>query len=153
MARLSRLVAGGLGLGWVPPAPGTAASLAATLVGARMPRGWLAVLALLATVGGGIAVRRAVPERDADPGWVVVDEVAGQWIALLGSLPCSTAGAAAAFVLFRLLDVTKRGPVGWAERRGGAFGVMADDVIAGALAAGLLAAARQATPGWRGWRW
>ena len=153
MARLSRLVAAGFGLGWMSFASGTAASLAATLSGARVPRGRLAVLAVLATAGGWLAVRRAAPEPDADPGWVVVDEVAGQWIALLGS-PCgSTPGAAAAFVLFRVLDIAKRGPVGWAERRGGAFGVMADDVVAGAIAAGLLAAARQTTPGWRGWRW
>jgi len=153
MARLSRLVAGGLGLGWVPVASGTAASLAATLVGARVSRGQLTALALLATAGGWLVVRRAVPERDADPGWVVVDEVAGQWIALLGAPHGSVAGAAAAFALFRLFDIAKPGPVGWADRRGGAFGVMADDVIAGALAAGLLATARQATPGWRGWRW
>ncbi len=122
-------------------------------MGARAPRGPLAALAVLATAGGWLAVRRAVPEPDADPGWVVVDEVAGQWIALLGSPSGSTVGAAAAFALFRLLDITKVGPVGWAERRGGAFGVMADDVVAGALAAVLVAAARQARPGWRGWRW
>ena len=150
MARLSRLVAAGFGLGWMSFASGTAASLAATLVGARMPRGRLAAFAALATAGGWVAVRRAVPEPDADPGWVVVDEVAGQWIALLGSPRGSTVGAAVAFALFRVLDITKRGPVGWAERRGGAFGVMADDVVAGVLAAGVLAAARRATPGWRG---
>jgi phosphatidylglycerophosphatase A len=148
MARLSRLVAAGLGLGWAPVASGTVASLAAALAGASVPRGRLAALALLATVGGGFAVRRAVPERDADPGWVVVDEVAGQWIALLAVPRGSITGAAAAFALFRLFDIAKPGPVGWADRRGGAFGVMADDVIAGALAAGLLAAL-----GRRGWRW
>lgn len=153
MARLSRLAAAGFGLGWVPVASGTAASLAATLMGAGVARGRLAALALLATAGGWLVVRRAVPERDADPGWVVMDELAGQWIALLGAPRGSVAGAAAAFVLFRYLDIAKPGPVGWADRRGGAFGVMADDVIAGALAAGLLAAARRATPGWRGWRW
>ncbi len=153
MARLSRLVAAGFGLGWVPVTPGTAGALAATLVGARVPRGWLAALAVLATAGGWLVVRRAVPERDADPGWVVVDEIAGQWIALLAAPRGSVVGAAAAFTLFRLFDIVKRGPVGWADRRGGTFGVMADDVIAGALAAGMLAAARQATPGWKGWRW
>ena len=153
MARLSRLVAAGFGLGWLSVGSGTAASLAATVVGARAPRGLLAALAVVATVGGWLAVRRAVPERDADPGWVVVDEIAGQWVALLGSPSGSTMGAAASFALFRLFDITKIGPVGWVERRGGAFGVMADDVVAGALAAALIAAARQARLGWRGWRW
>jgi phosphatidylglycerophosphatase A len=44
-------------------------------------------------------------------------------------------GWVAAFVLFRLFDITKPGPVGWADRRGDALGVMLDDVIAGVFAA------------------
>jgi phosphatidylglycerophosphatase A len=45
------------------------------------------------------------------------------------------------FVTFRVLDVWKPGPVGWAERRfGGGLGVMLDDLVAGALGALLLAA-------------
>ena len=140
---LSRLVAAGLGLGWAPIAPGTAASLAAVVVCAGVRRGRLAWLAVAVTGLGWAAVRRAVPDRDADPGWVVVDEVAGQWIALLAVPPGSAAGAAAAFTVFRVLDIAKPGPVGWADRRGGAFGVMADDVVAGALAAGLIAAVRR----------
>ncbi len=153
MARLSRLVAAGFGLGWMSFASGTAASLAATVAGARAPRGAARGLAILATAGGWLAVRRAVPEPDADPSWVVIDEVAGQWVSLLGAPRGSTVGAAAAFALFRLLDITKIGPVGWAERRGGAFGVMADDLVAGALAAALIAAAWRTAPGWKGWRW
>ena len=46
------------------------------------------------------------------------------------------------FALFRLFDITKPGPIGWADRQGGAFGIMADDVLAGLAAALLLAAAR-----------
>jgi phosphatidylglycerophosphatase A len=45
-----------------------------------------------------------------------------------------------AFVAFRLFDILKPGPVGWADRQEGAFGVMADDVIAGWLAAMVVAA-------------
>lgn len=150
-AEVSRLVAAGFGLGYAPHAPGTVASFAAAVVGARVPRGRLAVLAAIAGVGGWIAVRR-VPEGEADPGWIVVDEVAGQWLALLATPPESTMGAVAAFALFRLFDGYKIGPVGWADRRGGMVGVMLDDVVAGAMAAGLLAAARRAVPGWRGWR-
>ena len=44
-------------------------------------------------------------------------------------------GWIAAFVLFRLFDIWKPGPVGWADRRGDALGVMLDDVIAGVMAA------------------
>jgi len=151
MARLSRLVAAGFGLGYAPLAPGTVASLAAAIAGARVPRDRLAALAAIAAIGGWMAVRR-VPEGDADPGWIVVDELAGQWLALLGTPPESTLGAVAAFGLFRVLDAGKIGPVGWADRRGGMAGVMLDDILAGAIAAGLLAAARRVTPGWRGWR-
>jgi phosphatidylglycerophosphatase A len=43
-----------------------------------------------------------------------------------------------AFVIFRLLDITKPGPIGWADRQHGAAGVMADDVIAGGITAGIL---------------
>ena len=53
----------------------------------------------------------------------------------------------AAFVLFRLFDIVKPGPVGWADRKGGAAGIMADDLIAGAIAAGILWAVRGRWPG------
>ncbi len=153
---MSRVVASVLGVGYVPVAGGTIASLVATIAGSGLlvlGRGWLAGGALAATAGGWAAVRRAVPDRSADPSWVVVDEIAGQWIALLAAPPRSLSGAALAFLLFRLLDVSKLGPVGWADRQHGAFGVMADDVIAGTMAGALLAVVRVATPGWGGWRW
>jgi phosphatidylglycerophosphatase A len=51
-------------------------------------------------------------------------------------------GLLAAFLLFRLFDIFKPGPVGWADRRHGAVGVMADDVIAGAIAAVILSLVR-----------
>ena len=50
----------------------------------------------------------------------------------------SAVGLLAAFFIFRLLDVTKPGPIGWADRREGAAGIMADDVIAGAITAGIV---------------
>ena len=43
-----------------------------------------------------------------------------------------------AFIGFRLFDITKIGPIGWADRRGDALGVMLDDVIAGLFAAVLV---------------
>lgn len=78
-----------------------------------------------------------------DASEVVIDEVAGQWTALL-ALPIAGAGlslqaAAAAFVLFRLFDIWKPGPIGWADRRlGGGLGVMVDDVLAGIAAGAVL---------------
>jgi phosphatidylglycerophosphatase A len=77
---------------------------------------------------------------------IVIDEVVGQWLALapLLWLPGWRFGLDAAglvplvtgFVAFRVLDVWKPGPVGWAERRfSGGLGVMLDDLVAGALGA------------------
>ncbi len=86
---------------------------------------------------------RAVGAGAADPGWIVIDEFAGQWIAMLplsafAHSPVAFSGLAASFALFRLFDIAKPGPVGWADRRHDAVGVMADDVIAGAIAAAIL---------------
>jgi phosphatidylglycerophosphatase A len=145
--RLYRFIAAGFGTGYVPLAAGTVASAAAVITGVAMTSvsPWLLVCAaLLASVGGYAAVQRA--NIQGDPGWVVIDEFAGQWITLIG-LPHPTATSALiAFLLFRILDITKLGPIGWADRQHGAFGIMTDDIIAGVASALLLAAARVA--GW-----
>ena len=146
---MSRMVASFGGVGFCPAAPGTAGSAVAVLVGAGLMQGgpWvLPLAAVLATVLGLLAIPRAVTDRNADPGWVVIDEVAGQWVAMLGLGGVSPAGLLAAFVGFRILDIWKPGPVGWADRRHGAFGIMADDVIAGATVALLLLFARWIAP-------
>lgn len=144
----ARLIASGLGTGCVPVAGGTLASAVATLIGAGLML-WtpytLPLAALLATFGGLWSVRAARVE--GDPGWVVVDEFAGQWIAMLGLARVTPLGLLAAFLLFRFLDISKLGPVGWADRQHGAVGVMADDVIAGGIAAGILWAVRSRWPG------
>lgn len=136
---LARFVAAGFGSGYAPVAAGTAGSLAALLVGAAL-LAWspwaLAAAALFATFGGYVAVEHARVE--GDPGWVVIDEFAGQWITLLALAKPTILGLLIAFVLFRFFDITKLGPVGWADRKHGSFGIMADDVIAGIVAAILL---------------
>ncbi len=137
--RLARLVASGLGSGRLQPAPGTWGSLAALVAGVALMQGppWLLPLCAVLVVPAGLwAIPRA--GVTGDPPWVVVDEVAGQWLALLGLGAVSPGGLLAAFALFRLLDVLKPGPIGWADRREGALGVMADDVIAGVAVALLL---------------
>ena len=65
-------------------------------------------------------------------------KVPGMWIAMLGLARPGWIGLALAFMLFRLLDITKPGPVGWADRQAGAGGIMGDDVIAGVIAAVIL---------------
>lgn len=138
-------------VGLIPGPKGTWGSLAALPLGYLLHRFGGFPLLAAATVfvyllGFWAVLVEVVDARDLDPGHVVVDEVAGQWIALWPlSLGMWLAGAPAGlfpwpgwvfgFVLFRLFDVTKVGPVGWADRREGAQGVMLDDAIAGVLAA------------------
>ena len=146
---LARFVAAGFGTGYAPLAAGTVASAAAALVGAGLL--WLSPLALvlatlLASFGGYLAVEQAGVE--GDPGWVVIDEFAGQWITLLALPRPTMTGVILAFFLFRFFDVSKLGPVGWADRRHGAFGIMADDVIAGIIALAVLLLIRLSRPAW-----
>ena len=125
------------------PTARTIASAAAVLLGAGL-LAWspwaLAIAALAATLGGVWAI--AAADAGDDPGWVVIDEVAGQWITLLALPRPAPFWLLAAFLLFRVLDIAKPGPIGWADRQHGPLGVMADDVIAGAIGAALLLAAR-----------
>lgn len=151
--RLPVLIASGLGSGFSRLAPGTFGSLAALLPGILLSS-HPAVLAaaILAVCAAGLwAIPRAT--GGADHGWVVVDEVAGQWITLLGVPPLRVpaAGGAllhqlawivAAFVTFRLLDITKPGLIGALDRRHDALGVMGDDILAGLLGAVLLGVLR-----------
>ncbi len=146
--RAARLIAGFFGCGRAPVAPGTVGSLAALVLGyglMQLPPFALTGGILLASLGGLWAVQAS--RVDGDPAWVVIDEVAGQWVALLGLARPTIAGLAAAFLVFRLLDVAKPGPVGWADRQPGAAGIMADDLLAGALAAAILWAAQSRWPG------
>ncbi len=143
---LARLVASACGCGRFPVAPGTFASFIAAALGApllSLPFA-LPIAILLAMIAGERAIRSL--RIESDPSWVVIDEVAGQWIALLGLAQASLPGLAAAFVIFRVLDVVKPGPIGWADRQSGATGIMADDIIAGALTAGIVWALRTEWP-------
>lgn len=147
--RAAGLIAEGFGLGRLGPAPGTLASAAALVPGglllafAPLALPW-AVLA--ASLAGLWAIAR-LGVAAADPPAVVIDEVAGQWLALLALPGPSWRGILAAFLLFRFLDIVKPGPIGWADRQKTPAGVMGDDLAAGALAAGVLWAAGQRWPG------
>ncbi|WP_043363834.1 phosphatidylglycerophosphatase A [Belnapia sp. F-4-1] len=135
------------GIGLLRPAPGSWGS-ALVLPLALLGPAWCLALALLLTLLGLWAIDRLLAtDRQADPGWVVIDEAAGQLLAL-AALPSAPTGwgIILAFLLFRLFDVTKPGPVGWADRKHGPFGIMLDDVVAGAMAAALLLLLRFAWP-------
>jgi phosphatidylglycerophosphatase A len=135
------------GAGYGKPGPGTWGSVAALLLWAAYA--WLAhpapaALLLALAIGIAIALVLGVPaativERQSgrtDPGFVVIDEVIGQWIALLGS-PADWRHGLIALVLFRLFDITKPFPVRRLERLPGGWGIVFDDVAAGLYALGV----------------
>lgn len=131
-------------------------SAVALLIGAgllRTPRPtWALGLATALAAGVGLwsvrgAARAGELDAAGDPGWVVIDEFAGQWLAMLPLAHPSLAGCAAAFALFRLFDIAKPGPVGWLDRQRGAWAIIGDDMVAGAIAACCIGAARWALPG------
>lgn len=136
------------GVGRLNPAPGTRGSLVVLPVALLGPLAAL-MLALLVTLIGFYAVREVLRDTpNQDPGWIVVDEAAGMLIALAGlSLGASIWGVLIAFGLFRIFDILKPWPISWADQQKGAFGVMLDDIVAGALAALALILARPLLPG------
>ncbi|MFN9095823.1 MAG: phosphatidylglycerophosphatase A [Alphaproteobacteria bacterium] len=136
------------GIGRLKPAPGTWGSLVILPAALLGPVAALS-LAILVTIIGFYAVRevlRNAPEQD--PGWIVVDEAAGMLLALAGlSAAAGIWGVLIAFGLFRVFDIFKPWPISWADQQKGAFGVMLDDIVAGALVAAALMLARPLLPG------
>ncbi len=152
-SRVTTLVATWFGVGLLPAAPGTWGSLAAIpFAHAIVMIGGVAGLvgfALAVTLIGVHAAGETARLRGiGDPPEVVVDEVAGQSIALLPVYALVPPGATlvrlgaviGAFALFRALDVWKPGPIGALERLPGGWGVMMDDILAGAVAGALAGA-------------
>jgi phosphatidylglycerophosphatase A len=134
------VLATGFGIGLLPGPAGTWGSLAALPGAALVAWLWgsigLAVAAALVFALGCWAAGAAARSSGIlDPGFIVIDEVAGQFVALLPA-PLDPLGFAAGFALFRLFDITKPFPAGWADRRiHGGFGIMLDDIAAGGYAA------------------
>jgi phosphatidylglycerophosphatase A len=133
---LSKLIASGFGSGYSPKAPGTAGSVAASLVwyffipSSGVSINYQIVSTVCVCVLGTIATARSIKNgQDKDPQWIVIDEWAGIFISSIGAL--SIQQCVIAFLFFRLFDITKPWLVGKAERLPGAYGIMADDIVAG----------------------
>ena len=138
------------GAGLLKPGPGTYGSIAAVLL-------WFAaahalhptplaltigtIIAAIAVTLIGIPAATIVARESGreDPGHVVIDEVAGQLIALI-AIPADWQHAALSLLLFRLFDILKPPPIRQLERLPEGTGIMLDDVAAGlfALAIALL---------------
>ena len=138
------------GVGHLRPAPGTWGSLAGLVLGWALASitGWIGLLigtVIVFYVGRWATEMITRGTDNHDPSEVVVDEVAGQWVALLpvviGASMSNSAlldlwpGWIAAFALFRLFDIRKPWIVGHYDRMDTPHGVMMDDICAGAMAA------------------
>jgi len=134
------------GVGYAPIAPGTFGSALGVglfaVLSALHPLLFALTTAALLALGTWAADRAELFFGVKDDGRIVIDEVVGQLIALSPLLFFANLGGThllallgAGFLLFRLFDIWKPGPVAWAENRfAGGAGVMLDDVAAGALA-------------------
>ncbi|HOS97174.1 MAG TPA: phosphatidylglycerophosphatase A [Deltaproteobacteria bacterium] len=137
----ARPIATFFGAGLFPRAPGTFATLAAIPLYLVLRK--LSLPLYLATVGkifitGAMAAGEMENEWGHDPSRVVIDEVCGLLVSLV-SRPSGVKEIALGTALFRLFDILKPPPVGTLDRRlKGGFGIMADDVAAGIMAAGVL---------------
>jgi phosphatidylglycerophosphatase A len=144
--RVDALLSTGFGVGYLPKAPGTWGSLAA------LPFAWViaesggatallaatAAVLLLGVWASGSFARRTGRK---DPGIIIIDEVAGQWLTL-AFVPADPYYYLAGFLLFRIADIVKPWPASWADRKlDGGIGVMLDDIFAGVYAAVMLFAA------------
>jgi phosphatidylglycerophosphatase A len=140
------------GIGLIKPAPGTWGSLVALPLGYGIGStfGSLGLAAASVLVFGLGAWAAGVYEKQSgshDPGEVVIDEVAGQWVAMLPVIYFGLGwlGVGLAFVLFRLFDIWKPGPIRQLDQSfPGGIGTMIDDVAAGIVAAALLFLAAKA---------
>ena len=139
--KLALLIAWALGVGKSPYAPGSAGSLLAALLAPwcfyPLDFWWrVGLLVVLFIVGAWAGGRAARILNKKDPAEVVIDEVVGQWLAILWLPVFIWWQLALAFVLFRLFDITKP----WIIRKSenwlpGGWGIMLDDVLAGGAAA------------------
>jgi phosphatidylglycerophosphatase A len=124
------------GVGRAPVAPGTVASALTALVLWLVPFSvvGLALLVVAVTAAGTWAAEHAARALGAkDPGVIVIDEVAGMALSVLG-LPLTAPVLLVAFVFFRVFDVVKPFPAGRSQALRGGAGVMVDDLIAGLYA-------------------
>ncbi|MFZ5765251.1 MAG: phosphatidylglycerophosphatase A [Thermodesulfobacteriota bacterium] len=135
MDRLIMLIATGCYSGYLPTMPGTWGTLVAFplhFLLLRLPATLylpaLGLIFLLAVFTAGSAEKIV---NHSDPGIIVIDEIIGMLVGLIG-VPWKAAPLFCAFVLFRLFDIIKPFPVGWVDTRlHGGLGIVLDDVVAG----------------------
>jgi len=121
------------GIGYLPLISGTYASIAGLLIFiliGNMTAGYVLVTALVLGLGFAVCTKAERVFNQKDSRRIVIDEVSGMLVALL-FLPHDLKIAVLAFVIFRILDITKPYPANKLERLSGSLGVMLDDIMAG----------------------
>ena len=146
LERASIIIASFFSVGHAPFAPGTCGSVAAIIPLYFLSyTGFLTSLCIVValTILGTIAVKRSITNKqDHDPSWIVIDEVVG----VLTLYPCclyfigfNTLTVIASLTIFRVLDISKLGPVGYVDRKfSNALGVMLDDIVAAVITAAIM---------------
>ena len=135
---MTRIFATGLGTGYSPVAPGTVGTMVAIPLFVFLSKwgmtGVLTGLVFIVILGILAASRMEELTASKDPGRVVIDEIAGYLVTMLGSPP-DVLPMVAGFLLFRLFDILKPPPIKYLERAlFSGVGVMADDLMAGVYA-------------------
>ena len=129
-------------IGYLPLAPGTWCSMFAGLVWYLLMNDIspfnLLLIAFITFIMGVFTSNQVIKDTGKDdPSEVVIDELAGQWLALIG-LPHSIGFAIASFIIFRILDIAKPFPINQLEKLPQGWGVMLDDIAAGLITFGLI---------------
>ena len=138
MGRLNKLFATAMGLGYLPKAPGTFGTLAGVLLfyatsGLSLLH-YIVFVVVFIVLSVWIADGARAAFASEDPKQVVIDEVAGFLVAMIGH-SWSIKTVVAGFILFRLFDIFKPFPVGYIDRKlKGGLGIVMDDVMAGVYA-------------------
>jgi phosphatidylglycerophosphatase A len=141
--KIKNLVLSCFGIGFLPIMPGTFGSL--IMLGAFLavhflwPVQMISVIFLIAVIiiSSILCIFYAKSFGSKDPGWVVIDELAGQAVALFPAAVTSgmvLPPAIAGFVLFRVFDIWKPSPIKEMETLRNGVGILADDLVAGVIA-------------------
>jgi len=147
---MSAAIATIFGLGYLRPAPGTWGSLFALILAILLVeifgiKGFVFALLSISAFGWWATSVYLKQIKTKDPSEVVIDELVGQWIAVLPIVISAFyfklepfdlwPGWISSFLFFRLFDILKPSLIRWADEKNGALGVMLDDIFAGIAAA------------------
>jgi len=129
------IIATAMGSGFFPLLPGTIGSAVGLAIFWFIPLGLVGQLILIVFIFllGVWSSTQVEKERGEDPSIVVIDEVVGQWVALL-FIPGQIIWFLLSFILFRLFDILKPFPIDQSQALRGGWGVMTDDILAGLYA-------------------